>query len=313
MLFDMSPPELPSPKRVAAALRAKALLVHERLCAEYKCPIPYFSNSDPLSQLVGSMLSHRTRNAETKRAYEGLRGRFPDWAAVRDAPVGEVQEAIAAATWPELKAPRIQQVLRLITDRRGGVLSLDFLAGLPVAEARAWLEELPGVGPKTSASVLSFSNLRKAALPVDSHHHRVAQRLGLIGPKVGEGPAHDLLAAQLPPDWTPQQVYDNHEVLMLHGQRCCYHQGPACQRCVVLDLCPHGQARMARSSRGSSDVSPPPPAPGRLDAADDADDRPRKDQRPDQPQEAADHRVKPPGRPGMRSAGRSAPRLRRRR
>lgn len=233
---------------VSEEARRKALLVHERLCAAYGCPIPYFHDLDPLSELVSSLLSHRTRNADSGRAFKELRNRFAGWEAVRDAPTAAVQDAIAAVTWPELKAPRIQQILRLIGERRGGELSLDFLAALSVPDARAWLEQLPGVGPKTSAAVLAFSNLRKPALPVDSHHHRVAQRLGLIGPKVDVGPAHAILAAQLPPDWDAQRVYDNHEALMLHGQRCCYFTGPACQRCPVLDLCPHGQRRMGMTA-----------------------------------------------------------------
>ena len=225
-------------------LRAKALVVHERLCAAYGCPIPFFSDGDPLSQLVSALLSHRTLNRDSGRAMRQLRERFPTWEAVRDAPTAEVQEAIAPATWPELKAPRIQQVLRLIAERTGGPLSLDFLAEMPVREARDWLEAMPGVGPKTSAAVLLFSRLRMPALPVDSHHHRVAQRLGLIPASVGPGPAHRLLEAQLPPEWDAQQVYDNHEALMLHGQRCCFHRDPACHRCPVLDLCPTGQRRL---------------------------------------------------------------------
>lgn len=225
-------------------LRRKALLVHDRLCAAYECPIPYFHDHDPLSELVSSLLSHRTRNADSGRAFKELRRRLPTWEAVRDATPEEVQSAIAAVTWPELKGPRIQQVLRLITDQRHGDLSLDFLAELPVPAARAWLEALPGVGPKTSAAVLAFSNLRKAALPVDSHHHRVAVRLGLVGPKVSLEKAHVLLAAQLPAGWDAQRVYDNHEVMMLHGQRCCYNEQPACRRCPVLDLCPFGRARL---------------------------------------------------------------------
>ena len=230
---------------VAEDLRAKARLVHDRLCAEYECPIAYFHDHDPLSELVSSLLSHRTRNADSGRAFRQLRARFPDWAAVRDAPTAEVQEAIAPCTWPEQKAPRIQEVLRRVSASRGD-LSLDFLAELPVPESRAWLEALPGVGPKTSAAVLSFSSLRLAALPVDSHHHRVAARLGLIPPNVAVGPSHALLEAQLPADWTAQQVYDNHEVLMLHGQRCCFFKNPACGRCPVLDLCPTGQGRTRR-------------------------------------------------------------------
>ncbi|HZN66495.1 MAG TPA: hypothetical protein VFB66_14495 [Tepidisphaeraceae bacterium] len=236
------------PDEPDSALKQKALLVHERLCAAYDCPVPYFHDLDPLSELVSSLLSHRTKNADSGRAFKALRQAFCDWAAVRDAPADEVERAIAAVTWPEQKAPRIRQVLRTITDLRGGVLSLDFLKEMPAADALAWLRQLPGVGPKTAAAVLSFSTLRMAALPVDCHHHRVAIRLGLIGPKVTEAAAHKVLAAQLPHDFTPQQVYDNHEVMMLHGQRCCYHANPACGRCPVLDLCPYGQSRGAQNA-----------------------------------------------------------------
>ena len=225
-------------------LRTKALEIHARLCAEYHCPIAYFHSLDPLSELVSSLLSHRTRNTDSARAYATLRDSFQDWAAVRDAPASAVQDAIAAATWPEQKAPRLQAILRAITEECG-TLSLDFLGSMEAPEARAWLERLPGVGPKTSAAVLAFSTLRRAALPVDSHHHRVAVRTGLIPPGLAVGPSHRVLAALLPPDWDAQQVYDNHEVMMLHGQRCCFFQEPACGRCTLLDLCPTGERRVA--------------------------------------------------------------------
>ncbi len=137
-------------------------------------------------------------------------------------------------------------MLATIAERRDGDLSLDFLGGLPVAEARSWLESLPGVGPKTSAAVLLFSRLRRPALPVDSHHYRVAVRLGLVSARVPVGRAHAILEAQLPEGWSAQQVYDNHEVMMLHGQRCCFFNRPACERCPVLDMCPFGQEEVSR-------------------------------------------------------------------
>lgn len=226
-------------------IQRKVILVHKRLCAVYGCPIPYFSSHDPLSTLISALLSHRTKNADSHRAFQQLTQQFPTWQAVRDAPTEAVQTAIAPCTWAEQKAPRIQQVLRMIGEQLHESWSLDFLAEMPVTEARAWLESLPGVGPKTSAAVLSFSRLRRRALAVDSHHHRVALRLGLLPAKVDVGPAHAILEAQLPEDWTPQQVYDNHEIMMLHGQKCCFYRNPACHRCTVFDLCPFGQANLS--------------------------------------------------------------------
>ena len=223
-------------------LQTKALLVHERLCAEYDCPFPFFRDVDPLTELIGSLLSHRTKNQDSGRALAALKKKYRRWESVMDAPTNEVIETISAATWPEQKAPRIQGALRQIAEERGE-LALEFLSTLPVDEARAWLERIPGVGPKTSAAVLVFSTLRMPALPVDSHHHRVATRLGLVPDGMGPGPAHTRLREQLPDDWTTQELYDNHEALMTHGQRCCFYRAPACGRCAVLDLCPYGQAR----------------------------------------------------------------------
>jgi endonuclease-3 len=89
-------------------LNDKALEIHRRLCAVYGCPIPYFHTYDPLSELVSSLLSHRTKNADSSRAYKALRARYPDWAAVRDADPEEVEATIQGVTWPEQKAPRIR-------------------------------------------------------------------------------------------------------------------------------------------------------------------------------------------------------------
>lgn len=230
-------------RTVTPELQQKLIEIHDRLCEAYGCPIPYFHSLDPLSELVSALLSHRTKNADSDRAFKRLKARFPTWEAVRDASEKEIETEIISCTWADQKAIRLKQILQQITEQRGD-LSLDFLADLSVEEARNWLESFSGIGRKTSAAVLAFSNLRRRALPVDSHHHRVAIRLGLIPETTAVAPAHDLLEAQLPLEWTAQQVYDNHEVLMLHGQRCCFYRNPECDRCVVLSLCPYGQTRL---------------------------------------------------------------------
>jgi endonuclease-3 len=228
---------------VADDKKAFVLEVHHRLGLVYGSQIKYFHDLDPLSELVSSLLSHRTKNSNSAKAFHNLVDTFGSWEVVRDAPTDAVQAAISPCTWPEQKAPRLQQVLQMVTERHGS-LSLDFLAGMDVPHARLWLEALPGVGPKTSAAVLSFSNLRAKALPVDSHHFRVAVRLGIIEARIGEGKANRVLENLLPPDFTAQEVYDNHQVMMRHGQKVCFHHRPDCERCVLLDICPTGKAAL---------------------------------------------------------------------
>jgi endonuclease-3 len=215
------------------------LQVHQRLTAEYGHNIKYFHDLDPLSELVSALLSHRTRNSQSGKAYHNLMAAFGSWEAMRDAPVALVEAELQPCTWPEQKAPRIQEVLRIITEEKGR-LTLDFLADMEVVAAREWLETLPGVGPKTSAAVLSFSSLRGRALPVDSHHFRVAVRLGIIEQKIGEGKANRVLEDLLPATFPAQEVYDHHQVMMRHGQKICTYHRPACTQCTLLDICPTG-------------------------------------------------------------------------
>lgn len=219
----------PSPD--VAALSAKALEVTRRLTEYYG--IAPWSTKDPLSQLVDIILSHRTRDEQTAAAYDNLLKHFGSWEAVRDAPTELVQETIANVNFPEVKAPRIQAIMRQITQERGS-LNLDFLCDLPVEEAAVWLNRFEGVGPKTTAAVLLFS-CRLAILPVDVHVHRTSIRLGLIGKKVTADNAHALLQALLPQD--ARVIYNFHKGLLRLGQRVCVFERPRCNKCVLTDLC----------------------------------------------------------------------------
>ena len=77
----------------------KVLRVHDRLCAKCGCPISYFHELNPLSELVSSLLSHRTKNADSHRAFQNLLSRFPGgWAEVREAPHTAIKAALAGNT-----------------------------------------------------------------------------------------------------------------------------------------------------------------------------------------------------------------------
>ena len=226
-----NPADYGYPSSDVAALSAKALEVTRRLTELYG-ELP-FSEKDPMSQLVDILLSHRTRDEQTAAAWENLLERFGSWERVRDAPTEQVQEAIANVNWPEVKAPRLQSIMRQITEERGN-LNLDFLCELSIAEAAAWLNRFDGVGPKTTACVLLFS-CRLPILPVDVHVHRVSGRLGLIGKKVTADAAHSLLQALLAQD--SRSIYNFHKALLRHGQRICVFERPRCNKCVLTDLC----------------------------------------------------------------------------
>lgn len=192
-------------------------------------------HEDALEQLIGTILSQNTSDVNSARSYESLRQVYPSWKALLNAPRREVATAIRMGGLAELKAERILAALRKVHEETGG-FDLDFLADLPVEEARAWLTSIPGVGPKTAAIVLLFA-LRRPAFPVDTHIHRVTRRLGLIGPKVSRERAHALLEALV----NPRDYYPFHLNLIRHGRETCRARRPACGRCALLRLCAHPQ------------------------------------------------------------------------
>jgi endonuclease-3 len=211
-------------------LKSKAQAIHQRLIEVYGEP-QWRSHLDPISQVVSTILSQNTSDVNRDRAFEQLRARFAAWEEVRDAPVEAIEEAIRPAGLAQQKAPRIKGALQFITRERGE-LSLDFLKDLPVDEAKAWLTQIKGIGPKTAAIILLFS-LGMPAFPVDTHVHRVTRRLGLIGPKVSAEKAHVILEDLLPAGI----YYPFHLNVIRHGREICHARNPKCQICPLQTLC----------------------------------------------------------------------------
>jgi endonuclease-3 len=205
---------------------------HERLNALYGVQAVY-GRADPMHELIGTILSHRTTHANEVTAYRTMRERFPSWVQVRDAPLAELIDAIKTANYPEVKAPYIQNLLTHLF-RETGAANIDFLRDLSTEDAMKWLTDLPGIGLKTATLLLLF-NFQKPVLPVDTHVHRVTQRLGLIGPKVSAEKAHSQLLAYLPAD--PLVLFNFHKHFYWHGQRTCTWYYPKCQECVLNDMC----------------------------------------------------------------------------
>lgn len=213
-------------------MTAERIAEIERRLDDYYGVVEPEIRNDPISELVGTILSQNTSDLNSDRAFEALRARFPTWEAVLDADDEAVVETIRAGGLAQVKGPRIKRVLQRIADDVGE-LSLEHLKPLPPAEARAYLLSLPGVGVKTAACVQAFA-CGQAALPVDTHVHRLAIRLGLIPPGTNAERAHDLLEAVV----LPERQYSLHVHLIRLGRQICRAQRPRCPECPLLDMCP---------------------------------------------------------------------------
>ena len=213
----------------------KTLTVHQLLIEEYG-QHEWVPGRDPLSELIFTILSQNTSDVNRDRAWGRLKERFTTWESVLAADTADLADAIRPGGLANVKAPRIQETLRVIQMERGE-FTLDFLAEMEVDEAKKWLTSLHGVGPKTAAIVLLFS-LGKPAFPVDTHVHRVSQRLGLIGPKPSREKAHDVLEELIP----PEIYYPFHLNLIAHGREICKSQRPRCAACVLREHCDYYRA-----------------------------------------------------------------------
>lgn len=183
-------------------------------------------------ELVYTILSQHTSDINSERAFHSLMDRFKTLDGVTDASVKSIEETIRHGGLARSKAPRIKAILNQVRNEVGS-FDLSFLAEMPLQEAKAWLTRLNGVGPKTAAIILCFS-FGLPAMPVDTHIHRVAKRLRLIGPKVNAEAAHELLEDIV----EPEEVFPFHMYLIQHGRKTCKARFPRCDECQISHLCP---------------------------------------------------------------------------
>ncbi len=210
----------------------KAVL--ERLKCAYGTPVW----RDPLpaiDELVSTILSQNTNDANRDKAFHALKASFSDWDQVRLASEQEIIEVIRPAGLANQKGPRIKAVLNQILEETGS-LNLDFLAGMPVEEARAWLLRFKGVGLKTASIVLQFS-LERPAFPVDTHIYRVTGRLGLRPMSLSLEKTHRLLEELA----DPADYYTGHLNIIRLGRETCHARKPDCPHCPLRDLCRYPQ------------------------------------------------------------------------
>ena len=201
---------------------------------EWRDPLP------PVDELVNTILSQNTNDLNRDAAFENLKAKFPDWESVMEAEEQELVEIIRIAGLGNQKCPRMQAALWDIVEHTGGKISLDFLKELPLSDARKWLLEIKGVGPKTAAIVLLFS-MGIPAFPVDTHIYRVTGRIGLRPGKLSVEQTHEYLEERIPDEY----YYDLHLNLIRLGREVCGARKWHCYRCPLVDLCGFDRKNLA--------------------------------------------------------------------
>jgi endonuclease-3 len=208
----------------------------QNLKAVYGTPKPK-QGLDPLDVLIETILSQSTNNANSNRAFECLKRRFPSWESARRGRVSSIEAAIKSGGLAKQKSVRIKELLNDIHNSRGS-LDLAFLRTAPLEEARAFLASFKGVGPKTVACTLLFA-FNRPVFPIDTHIFRIARRVGLIPEKCSDEEAHRLMAEMIP----KQRYYEVHINLIRLGRQICRPRDPLCEQCCLVDYCEYYATR----------------------------------------------------------------------
>ncbi|HSE97600.1 MAG TPA: endonuclease III [Blastocatellia bacterium] len=210
--------------------RERAPYIIQNLRAVYGAPAPE-RNLDPLDVLIETILSQSTTNINSRRAFESLKRRFPDWDMARRARVTSIEAAIRSGGLARQKSIRIKKLLNDIFEQCGS-LDLSFLSAAPLEDTRSFLAGFKGVGPKTVACTLLFA-CNRPVFPIDTHIFRIARRLALIPERCSDEQAHQLMEEIIPVD----RFYEAHINLIRHGRRVCRPQNPLCEDCCLIDYC----------------------------------------------------------------------------
>ncbi len=211
-------------------LKQKINEIIKLLLGEFRDSEPEPSKSDPLDVLIATMLSQNTTDKASYVAFKNLKHDFGSWENVMKAPLKKIQNSIRICGLANQKARSIKKLFKSLY-KQNGRLSLDYIRNLSDEQIYRELLQYNGIGVKTVSCVLAFG-LGRDVFPVDTHVHRLANRLGIAKTKN--------------PDKTFEQMNDIlpagkkflfHTLLIRYGRKVCRSQNPLCGNCILYELC----------------------------------------------------------------------------
>ena len=213
-------------RRLGRAIERLEIPAVEKIAEEQK--------RDPFQVLVATMLSAQTQDPVTLAASTRLLGRAPTPAAMRRLDARQIEQLIYPVSFYRNKAQHVLDACRQLLDRFGG-------------RVPATMEELltlPGVGRKTANLVLIVAHGSSANICVDTHVHRIANRLGWVRTRTPEQTEQALYAVAPRRWWASINLY-----LVTWGQNVCRPIRPRCRECVVEQLCARVGVPQPRTAR----------------------------------------------------------------
>lgn len=222
----------PDRRRVKAVMSALARAIDGlELPAVEK--ISTSQEEDPFQVLVATLLSARTQDATTLAASTRLFRRASTPRAMARLSVSEIEKLIYPVSFYRHKARHVKETSRILLERFGGVVPATMEA----------LLTLPGVGRKTANLVLILAFRSRTQICVDTHVHRIANRLGWVNTRTPDQTEQALYAATDRRWWPIINLY-----LVTWGQNVCRPLHPRCDACVLRTRCPQiGVVRRAAS------------------------------------------------------------------
>jgi endonuclease-3 len=189
---------------------------------------------DPFRILIGTILSHRTRDENTSRAVENLFSIYRTPKELASADESRVRQLIKPSGFYNVKAKNIIRVSKQLLKDFDGVVPDDMDD----------LLSLHSVGRKTANCVLVYA-FNTPAIPVDTHVHRISNRLGLVHTKNPEETEEQLTKA------VPRRYWlDLNDLFVRFGQTTCKPVGPRCSTCLLSRACPYFDTVVRRGSQG---------------------------------------------------------------
>ena len=215
--------------------------------------------TDVLAETVYILLSRQTRETVYRRVYGDLRRRFTTWERMLRARSSTLERIIRPAGLSQQRAAQLRALLREVDranrklnvgpyGKDGGDLTLEFLRTWTSEATAAFLEKLPGIGPKSARCVLAYA-LGEDRFAVDTHARRILGRLGIVDDKPGK-PNHDVFEAAIPKAARVRL----HVNLVHHGRAVCRESAPRCENCPLISFCVTGRSKAASIAGGNAVV-----------------------------------------------------------